>query len=109
MGLDLADVDCEHVSGLGAFDVGAAGGCVTAVGGLGVGSVGVVEVSDVVGDEMGVGSTVHLGLDFEPFAGFDVERYGVCGRVFVVEGVSGCGFHGMVFVGMVLCWDWGFG
>ena len=71
MGLDLSDVDGEHVSGFGTFDVGAAGRCVAAVGRLGVGSVGVVEVSDVVGDEFGIGSAVHLRLDFEPFAGLD--------------------------------------
>ena len=55
MGVDLADVDSEHLPGFGAFDVGAAGRCVAAVSGLGVGAVGVVEISDVVGDEFCIG------------------------------------------------------
>ena len=79
VGFDFADLDGEHVSGFGAFDVGATRRCVAAVGGLGVGSVGVVEVSDVVWDEFGVGAAVHLGLDLEPFSGFNSEGYGVCG------------------------------
>ena len=79
VGFDFADVDGEHLSGFGTFNVGAAGRCVASVGGLGVGSVGVVEVSDVVWDEFGVGAAVHLSLDFEPFAGFNAEGYGVGG------------------------------
>ena len=93
MGFDFADVDGEHLSGFGTFNVGAARRCVASVGGLGVGTIGVVKVSDVVWDEFGVWTAVHLSLDLEPFARFDAEGDGVGGGVFVVEGVSGCGLH----------------
>ena len=99
MGLYFADVDGKHMSGFGTFDIGAARRRVAAVGGLGVRTVGVVEVSNVVWDEFGIGTAVHLGLYFEPFAGFDVESNRVGGGMFVVEGFSGCVFHWLISIG----------